>query len=226
MKCPRCKGKGNVYLYLRAIFECDCDKAFDGCLCFLMLFLFISAFIGGIIGIIIFYFLKTLSDTLIFKIIFYIITGFFFLYMIAIIVYGFEEPFNIWLVNIFIGLSVGNYFIGDFFCKNSGSFINFLGGLYSFLQTAGVGFFISYKIFRVEKKVKLTNTPNKFLNIKCPLCKGNKVISISEFEKYERCSKCTGNCGYGKSDLCSKRYFCVSCSGIGYHLKKENIEIN
>jgi hypothetical protein len=223
MKCPRCKGKGNVYLYLRAIFECDCDKAFDGCLCFLMLFLFISAFIGGIIGIIIFYFLKTLSDTLIFKIIFYIITGFFFLYMIAIIVYGFEEPFNIWLVNIFIGLSVGNYFIGDFFCKNSESFINFLGGLYSFLQTAGVGFCICYKIFRVDKEVKAYKYYQDFT--KCPLCKGNKVLSRSEFKKYEICSKCTGN-GYEKSDLFSKRHFCKSCSGIGYHLKEEYIEMN
>ena len=121
--------------------------------------------------------------------------------MIAIIVNSFEEPFNIWLVIIFIPLSVGNYFIGDLFCKNNGSFINFLGGLYSFLQTAGVGFVICYKGLRVGKLLK--HTPIDL--IKCPLCKGDRVLLISEFEHYERCSKCTRNCGYGKSGLFSNR---------------------
>ena len=117
MKCPRCKGKGNVYLYLRAMFKCDCFEAFTGCMFFLLCLVFICTSIGGVIGIIIFYFLKTQSDTLIYKLIFYIITGFFFLYMIAIIFNRFREPFNIWLVIIFIGLSIGNYFIGDFSVK-------------------------------------------------------------------------------------------------------------
>jgi len=37
--------------------------------------------------------------------------------MIAIIVNNFEEQFNIWLVIIFIPLSVGNYFVGVFSVK-------------------------------------------------------------------------------------------------------------
>jgi len=82
-----------------------------------MCFVFTSALIGGVIGIIIFYFLKTTLDAFIYKFIFYIITGFFFLYMIAIIVNNFEEQFNIWLVIIFIPLSVGNYFVGVFSVK-------------------------------------------------------------------------------------------------------------
>ena len=111
------------------------------------------------------------------------------------------------------------------FCKNNGSFINFLGGLYSFLQTAGVGFVICYKGLRVSQEVKLLNHTSIDL-IKCPLCKGDRILSISEFEHYERCSKCTRNCGYEKSGLFSERYFCSSCSGIGYHLKNKKVEIN
>ena len=119
-----------------------------------MCFCFVSAIIGGGIGILIFYLLKTVLDYFICKLIFFIITGFFFLYTIAIIINGFEDPFNIRLVIIFFGLSVGNYFIGDLFCENSGHFINFLGGLYSFLQTAGVGFFICFKFSRANSEIK------------------------------------------------------------------------
>ena len=112
--CPRCEGTGNVKAQLRGIIKTDCADAFQGCLCFLMLFCFLFAVIGGGIGILMFYLLKTVLDYFICKLIFYIITGYFFFYTIAIIVNAFEErPCNIWLDIVFIGLSIGNYFIGD-----------------------------------------------------------------------------------------------------------------
>ena len=146
------------------------------------------------------------------------------MYTIAIIINGFEDPFSICLVIIFVGLSVGNYFIGDLFCENSGYFINFLGGLYSFLQTAGVGFFICYKFCRANSKIKENKYHLRPIMIYL-LCNGHGVLEESKFKQYERCSKCNQNCGYQRKTFFSRWEFCHSCSGIGYCLNYEKVEI-
>ena len=223
MTCPRCNGTGYVLYYIRGIIG-DCDGVCTGCLFFVMCFCYVSAIIGGGIGILMFYLLKTELDYFICKFIFYIITGFFFLYTIATIINGFQIPINIYLDIIFVGLSVGNYFVGNLFYKKSEKFINFLGGLYSFLQTGGLGFFICFLCCKANSGIKEFKYERRPLTI-CPLCDGHGVLEESKFKQYVRCSKCKKKCGYQRTTFLSHWGLCSSCSGSGYCLNYDKIEI-
>ena len=87
------------------------------------------------------------------------------------------------------------------------------GGLYSFLQTGGLGFFIAYHIFRVSKEVKEHIREAK---ISCPVCMDHGVLSELKLKEYKRCSKCTKKCGYQRRCFLTHWEFCSSCNGDGY----------
>ena len=222
--CLRCNGKGKVYkgesTWKDICFSFFCldlylGEFFGKC--------FLFGFIGGIIELILFIIIKTKIYFFSLVILVYFTSSFLTCYALYFLSGFRRNNPNIILNIIYIIISIINSLVCSYFFIIKGKLISIIGGISSFFQGVGTGFSICYIIMDINFKIK------DLLDLQiCPLCKGKKFLSKLEFEKYERCSYCTKNCGYEDPQYSGEtKVFCSVCGGKGYNLKENNIiEIN
>ena len=221
IKCMRCHGKGNVRKYI--MYGCSeyfleiWDVLVTSTLYF-PLYLLVSFVIGGILGFFYFILLKNTLSFNIFGVIFYFFGGMSMPFVVCIIFFDnkflFKNRINsliILILLIFCGC-INIKFARYLFIKE-GIFKTLLNLIYAFIQGGSIGFSLTYLILRKDKLDEMNG------RTKCPLCEGNKFISLTQFNELKRCQNCTMNCGYKNpigNGLFEKRYFCYNCKGIGY----------
>ena len=217
IKCERCKGEGNfkkfiINEYLDNIFEIL--TAITSTFLFFPIYSLFYGIIGCLLGPVYFILLKNALPFYFFGIIFYLFGGICICFIIYFLFFKEKKNKIIIIYIISFIMTIINIKIGSLLFKKKGLICLLFNLFYCSVQGGAIGLVSAYLYYI---KVLLNEANNR---IKCPLCEGNKYISINQFEKFKRCKYCSKNCGYeniGDGFILKRRKFCKHCKGLGYN---------
>ena len=216
IKCERCKGEGSVRKFIiNEYLDCILEiiTAITSTLLFFPIYSLFYGIIGCLLGPVYFILLKNALSFYIFGIIFYLFGGISICYVIYFLFFKEKKVKEIIIYIASITMIIINIVIGSLLFKKKGFIYLLINLFYSSIQGGAIGLVSTYLYYGKDLLEEGNN------RVKCPLCEGNKYISVNQFEKFKRCKYCSKNCGYentGEGFILKRKKFCKYCKGLGY----------